>query len=277
MPNSAIQETCIFVGCGDMGGAMLAGWIEAGSLDPAKTFVVVRTPKRRAELTDTFKVTCFKSVTDVNVNVDLVILAVTPDVMLPVIKDLSENPSFKDALFVSIAAGLTTATLEEALPQGSRVVRTMPNLPLVVKEGATTLCSSRTSTSQDVALVKTLFEDIGEAWVVDEDQINATSTISGSGPGYVAAIIEALTTAGEEQGLSGDLAYELALQMIYGTASQLKQTNETATKLRESMTKYYGSTAAALEAMYGAGLTSVFSKGVAAAVARSKELAECSQ
>lgn len=277
MPNRAIAEKCLFIGCGDMGGAMLEGWIEAGSLDPKNTFVVVRTPARREEITKKFGVVCFESVAEIDMPIDVAILAVTPDVMLSVIADLKDNVSFAATLFVSIAAGITTATLEGALPTGARVVRTMPNLPLSVKAGATTLCSSKTSTPADIELVKMLFDDIGKAWVVDEGQINATVTISGSGPGYMAAIIEALTSAGAEQGLSADLAYEMALQTMYGTALRLKETEETATELRESMTKYYGTTAAALEAMYEAGLASVFSKGVAAAVRRSEELAECKQ
>lgn len=268
---------CIFIGCGEMGCAMLEGWIKAGSLDPGTTSVVVRNPQRGEELARTFGVGSFESVKEVDEKVDLAVLAVTPQAILEVIADLKDNESFGGSLFVSIAAGVTTATLEEALPEGTRVVRTMPNLPLAVHQGATTLCASKTSTPEDVALVKALLEDIGEAWVVDEEQINATSTISGSGPGYLAAMIEALVKAGEEQGLSGKLAYELALQTVYGTALQLKETGQTATELREAMTKYYGSTAAALETMYAAGFDEVFGKGIAAAIRRAKELAQCSQ
>lgn len=270
-------DTCVFIGCGEMGGAMLEGWLAASMLEASRVSAVVRTEQRCEALTQQYGITCHTSIDAIEEAVDLAFLAVTPGVMFDVIAELADNEAFSRTLFVSIAAGLSTEALADALPQSSRLVRTMPNLPLQVRAGATVLCPARTASEEDITLVKELFDALGEAWIIEETMMDAVCALSGSGPGYVAAMIEALTKAGEEQGLPRELSYSLAIQTVYGSSLYLKETGRSAKELMKEMTRIEGTTWAALNEMKTSGLDSVYSNGVAAAVRRSKELAQCNQ
>lgn len=269
--------TCVFIGCGEMGGAMLDGWLTAETFEASEVSVVVRTEQRRDALMQQYGIICHATSDEIKDAVDLAFLAVTPGAMFDVLAELADNEAFSKTLFVSIAAGLSTESLTDALPQTSRLVRTMPNLPLQVRAGATVLCPARTATEEDITLVKELFDVLGEAWIIEEGMMDAVCALSGSGPGYVAAMIEALAKAGEQQGLSRVLSYNLAIQTVYGSSLYLKETGRNAEELIKEMTRIEGTTWAALHEMNALGLDSVYSNGVAAAVRRSKELAQCNQ
>lgn len=269
----------VFIGGGKMGEALLGGWIasENAPADNLSSFnftVVEPTEKRRTYLDETYGVQCVADVTQA-IAADIVVLAVKPQIIMDVVKDLSGLEAYKSALFISIAAGVGTESLIETLPEQSRLVRVMPNLPLVVCAGASVVCPSAYSTSVDVELVRDLFACLGYAEIVEENLMDAACALSGSGPAYVAAVIEALVKAGVRQGLPKPLAESLALQTVFGTSLQLKITEQSAQALREAVSSPGGTTLAALAAMEAAGLDNVFDQGVAAAVQRSKELATC--
>ena len=271
------------VGGGKMGEAIMAGLIAsecaiAHGLD-ADCFVVADPgDERRAFLEDRYGVLCVPDAACIE-GADVVVLAVKPQVMMGVLEGISALPAYSGGangpLFVSIAAGLTTQRLEGALPENARLVRVMPNMPLQVSAGATAVTGGSCVTAKDVELVSQLFSCLGCACVVDESLMDAVCAVSGSGPAYVAAMVEALRDAGVKQGLDCDLAEALALQTVYGTAKVLVDTGQTAAYLRESVCSPGGTTLAALDAMNEAGFSGVFDAGVAAAVRRSKELSEC--
>ena len=274
----------LIIGGGKMGEAILAGWIAsdaapADAIDPSSVTVVEPNGERRAFLEQAHGVA---GVSDVRAAqaADVVVLAVKPQVMMAVLADLAANPALSGAsaplpLFVTIAAGLPTGRIEAALPAGSALVRVMPNMPLSVSAGASGVCKGGNATDEQVRYVADLFGCLGRAVVVDEADMDVVCAISGSGPAYVAAMIEALRDAGAAQGLDASLAETLALQTVLGTAQLISQTGASVAATRESICSPGGTTIAALEAMDAAGFDEVFAAGVDAAVKRAKELSQC--
>ena len=267
------------IGGGKMGEAIMGGWISSAE-SPANVLAagnfVVADPggDRRAYLESTYGVRCVGQASDIDA-ADIVILAVKPQVMMGALESIAEIPAYKGCLFVSIAAGMTTKRLSSALPPEARLVRTMPNTPLLVGFGATAVCGSSSSTEDDVLIVQELFACLGRAFVVDEGDMDAVGAVSGSGPAYVAAMIEALASAGANEGLSAELSEELAVQTVLGTSELMCKTGQSAEQVRISVCSPGGTTLAALEAMDKAGLSRAYEAGVSAAVQRSKELGAC--
>ncbi|MEG1826343.1 MAG: pyrroline-5-carboxylate reductase [Gordonibacter sp.] len=271
------------IGGGKMGEAIMGGWIAASEhpadrLTAANFTVANPGEERRVYLQGRYGVACVADARAIE-GADVVVLAVKPQVMMGVLEQIAEVPAYvggKDGpLFVSIAAGLCTERLEGALPAGARLVRTMPNTPLLVGAGATTVAGGAQADEADVALVRDLFACLGAAYVIDEDDMDATGAVSGSGPAYVAALIEALRDGGAAQGLEAGLAEALAQQTVYGTALLMRETGQDAQTTRVAVCSPGGSTLAALAAMEEAGFARSLDAGVAAAVCRSKELGQC--
>ena len=276
----------VIVGGGKMGEAILSGWLAsdaapADSIEAADIVAVDPTPERRAYLEGTYGIACVADVADLPADCkpDVVVLAVKPQVMMGVLESIAHTPAFQESddgagpLFVSIAAGLTTERIAAALPQGAPLVRVMPNMPLMVGAGASGVCGGANATSDQVQYVADLFGCLGRAVVVDESHMDAVCAVSGSGPAYVAALVEHLRDAGAAQGLDPELAEVLALQTVLGTARLIDETALTPQTAREAVCSPGGTTLAALDAMNEQGFSQVIDAGVAAAVQRSKELA----
>lgn len=283
MGEAGIERIAV-IGGGKMGEAIMGGWIAASSAPAdafgADSFVVAdHGQDRREYLHERYGVACVADACEVQGRVDLVLLSVKPQVMMGVLESISDMAAYAGGadgpLFVSIAAGLSTERLEDALPDGARLVRVMPNTPLLVGAGASTVAAGAGASESDVELVRGLFACMGDAFIVDEGAMDAAGAVSGSGPAYVAAMIEALRDAGARQGLDPALAESLALQTVYGTASLMKQTGQDPATTRIAVCSPGGTTLAALAAMDQAGFEHVFDVGVEAAVRRSKELASC--
>jgi pyrroline-5-carboxylate reductase len=150
----------------------------------------------------------------------------------------------------------------------------MPNLPLVVGKGTTAICSSKRATKEEVKLVCALFGCLGVALEVDEIDMDTVCALSGSGPAYVAAMIESLSEAGRAAGLTKEVSQELVINTVYGSASLLKETGQDPAEFRTAVSSPGGTTLAALEAMNKAGYAEIYAQGVKAAIDRSKELEE---
>ncbi|MDO4182508.1 MAG: pyrroline-5-carboxylate reductase [Coriobacteriia bacterium] len=270
----------LIVGGGKMGEAILSGLLasqqQPAAVLTAENFLVADPgQERRDYLQQTYGVRCVAQAQQAEA-ADVVILAVKPQVMMDVLAGMREQPAFAGGaagpLFISIAAGMATNRLEAALPQDARVVRTMPNTPLMVAKGAVAVCPGSLVGPADVETVRSLFACLGLACVVDESQMDAICAISGSGPAYVAHLVEVLRDAGVEQGLNAQLAQDMALQMVYGTAALMLETGQSPEATRISVCSPGGTTLAALDAMQEAGFDQVIFKGVDAAVKRGEEL-----
>ena len=269
------------IGGGKMGEAILAGWIAArdgAAAGISAESIVVAEPgaEKRAALEAAYGVECVADGSEI-LRTDIVVIAVKPQVIDDVLASLADKRGYAGGaagpLFVSIAAGVTTARIESILAPGSRVVRTMPNLPLQVGAGATGVAGGANAADGDVELVRALFACLGEAVVVSEDQLDAVCAVSGSGPAYVAALIEAMADAGEACGLDRALAERLALQTAFGTAKVLLETGQGVGEFKQAVCSPGGTTVAALDAMAASGFEVSIAHGVKAAAARSKELA----
>lgn len=274
----------LVVGGGKMGEAILSGWIAsdaspADCISAASVQVVDPGDERRAYLHEAHGVECVRDVSEVATVPDVVVLAVKPQVMMGVLRSIAQLAPFQGGadgpLFVSIAAGLTTQALSAELPAGAPLVRVMPNMPLSIGAGASGVCGGATASDDQVSYVAALFGCLGRAVVVNEADMDVVCAISGSGPAYVAAMIESLRDAGVEHGLSAELAEALALQTVLGTAQLISETGVSPADARISVCSPGGTTLAALDAMNAAGFNDVFQAGVTAAVERSKELAQC--
>jgi pyrroline-5-carboxylate reductase len=265
----------LLVGGGKMGEALLAGWLRGG-LSADAAFVVEPDAARRSALATVHGVTAAPKASDLppTTRPGAVVLAVKPQVMdaaLPGLRSLLDA----DTLVVSIAAGKPLALFEQALGASIGIVRAMPNTPAAVGRGVTVLCANGATTEAQRELAARLMAAVGSThWIADEDLMHAVTAVSGSGPAYVFHLIEALAAAGVAAGLPPELAMELARGTVTGAGELAARSAEDAATLRANVTSPGGTTAAALEVlMAGDGLTPLLTRAVAAAAARSRELA----
>lgn len=202
---------------------------------------------------------------------NIVVIAVKPQDAEATLAEIAPKID-KSVLILTVAAGLHSSFYESRLAEGTRVVRAMPNTPAVVARGATAIAKGALATDADLQLVTAMLRATGLVVRVDEDQIDAVIAVSGSGPAYFFAFVEALVEAGVAQGLDRVLSTQLAAQTFVGAAHLLMQSGETPQELRRQVSSPGGTTLAALEAMKHAGLQDVVSAGANAAARRSKEL-----
>lgn len=262
--------TLAVIGGGRMGEAIVAGLISRGALDAGSVAVAEPNEARR----EVFASQGVPTVTDgheIIMHAEFVLLAVKPQVIEAVLAHLADDVT-PGTVVISIAAGISTARLEALLPEGTPVVRVMPNTPAMVGAGMAVVSGGSETTEEQVERVRQLFEAVGEAMVVEERSQDAATAISGSGPAYMATVIDALARAGVAQGLSRDVAQRLAIQTMKGTAELLAVSGMHPQELVDGVSSPGGTTVAALEALEAGGLRPAISAGVAAAVKRAKEL-----
>jgi pyrroline-5-carboxylate reductase len=260
----------VLLGCGRMGGAMLEGWLAAG-LPPASATVIEPSPSDAAR---SLMARGVRHAAAAPASAAVVVLAVKPQVMadaLPAVAGLA-GPS---TLFLSIAAGKPVAFFEAALGAATPIVRAMPNTPAAVGRGVTALIGNAAA-AERLPLAEALCAAVGETVRLErEDQMDAVTAVSGSGPAYVFHLIEALAAAGEAEGLSPELAMRLARATVCGAGELAFASTETAAALRHAVTSPGGTTAAGLSRLMDpdSGLGPLMRRVVAAAAARSRELA----
>jgi len=204
---------------------------------------------------------------------EVVVLAVKPQKMAEVLSSIHSAVT-PQHLLVSIAAGIPLAKLARELPSGTRLVRVMPNTPCLIARGAS--CYSRwpTATEEDGQLVQKLLESVGSAWEVEEQQLDAVTGLSGSGPAFVYSMIEALALGGQEVGLPANLSLQLAAQTVHGAAEMVLATELEPSVLRNQVTSPGGTTLAGLEALAKLAGPAAFQAAVVAATNRSIQLGQ---
>ncbi|WP_216916908.1 pyrroline-5-carboxylate reductase [Nocardia noduli] len=260
------------IGGGRIGEALIAGLLESGRA--SKDLVVVETYKDRAELiAERFGVRVTDSVTDAAVGADLLVIAVKPGDVDTVLTQLGKADlgGDKDQVLVSLAAGVPTARLEAKLPAGFPVVRVMPNTPMLVGQGMSVLAPGRYTRPEQLALVNELLASVGRVATVAESQMDAVTALSGSGPAYFFLVVEALVEGGVGLGLTREVATQLVVQTMIGSAALLDDSGQSAVELRAAVTSPAGTTAAALRELERGGLRSAFMEALHAAKDRSAE------
>ncbi|WP_405178441.1 pyrroline-5-carboxylate reductase [Nocardia sp. NBC_01377] len=260
------------IGGGRIGEALIAGLLESGRA--SKDLVVVETYKDRAELiAERFGVRVTDSVTDAAVGADLLVIAVKPGDVDTVLTQLGKADlgGDKDQVLVSLAAGVPTARLEAKLPAGFPVVRVMPNTPMLVGQGMSVLAPGRYTRPEQLAVVNELLASVGRVATVAESQMDAVTALSGSGPAYFFLVVEALVEGGVGLGLTREVATQLVVQTMIGSAALLDDSGQSAVELRAAVTSPAGTTAAALRELERGGLRSAFMEALHAAKDRSAE------
>lgn len=264
----------VLVGCGNMGYAMLSGWLKSGRLAAGETFVVEPNAelRARAEKLGSGAAADASGIPE-NVAPVLVIFAVKPQVMRDVVAAYARFTG-AGATFLSIAAGTPIALFEELLGPSAPVMRCMPNMPAAIGKGMMVVVSNARVTAATKAFVLDLLSASGEvATVEDEALMDAVTAVSGSGPAYVFHFIEALTAAAEAVGLPAETARLLAMQTVHGAASLAAESGEDPAVLRKQVTSPNGTTAAALDVfMTDDRLKRLVLEAVEAAQRRSVEL-----
>lgn len=257
----------VLLGCGKMGSAMLAGWLERGL--PAGSVSVV----------DPYPSDWLQG-TGVEINQPLpkspaiVLIAVKPQMMgaaLPNMQLLGGG----DTLFVSVAAGTSIATFEDILGADTPIVRAMPNTPAAIGRGITAIVGNGSARAADLDSAELLLAAVGQVVRLDDEaQMDAVTGVSGSGPAYVFHLIETLAAAGQAQGLPAELAMQLAKATVAGAGALAEEAQESPCQLRVNVTSPNGTTQAALEVLMDetSGFPVLLKRAVEAAAERSREL-----
>ncbi len=268
------METRIgFVGMGQMGRALAAGFVQAGLIKGDQ--IVAADPARAATDQLLASVPGTQVVEDngaVVAGADVVILAVKPQLMQRIASKIAAEGQ-GDKLFVSIAAGVPLARLTDWLGC-ERVIRVMPNTPSLIGKGAAAYCAGPGATGEDLKLVGRLLGCVGLAVEVEERLIDAVTGLSGSGPAFVYTVIEAMSDGGVKMGLPRDTATALAAHTVQGAAEMVLATKEHTAVLRDRVTSPGGTTIAGLTELERGGLRAALIAAVEAAARRSLELAQ---
>lgn len=270
-----LDGTLLLAGAGNMGYALLSGWLEGG-LDPRRIFVQEPAPHPRIkEELDVRGVRMHAEIAALPDPPAVLLLAVKPQVVDAVLPQLAGLVGDRTVV-VSIAAGRRIAGLAAQLPDGTAVVRAMPNTPASVGRGITVAVGNAHVTVAHRDTCDRLLRAVGEvAWVDDEGLMDAVTAVSGSGPAYVFHLAECLADAGVAAGLAPELAQRLARATVAGAGELLHRSDLDAATLRRNVTSPGGTTAAALDVLMAAsGLPELMRKAVGAAAQRSRELAK---
>lgn len=260
-----------FIGAGKMGSAIIKGILAAGLVDRSRLAASDPVEVLGKALVEETGVRFTQDNAALVEASDIVVLAVKPQVMDGMLKDLAAA-SLGDRLWISIAAGVPISRIEGFLPEGARVVRVMPNTPCLVGQAASAYSGGRWARGEDLHKVGEIFSSVGLAVAVDEHHLDAVTALSGSGPAYVFLFIESLTAGGVRMGLGRDVALKLALQTVYGSAVMARDAKEHLAELRDAVTSPAGTTAAGLFALEQGAFRATVMEAVAQATERSEAL-----
>lgn len=267
------DKTLAVIGTGMMGGALARGLFRAGTMPSANVRLFDTHESKAIALAAHLGPGARASPTAqaAVAGADLVLLAVKPPMVAEVLAELA--PSLNTShLVISIAAGVRLEKMESLLPDDVPVIRTMPNTPCLVGQGATALCRGTHATPEHLRLAESLFASVGLSVEVPERLLDAVTGLSGSGPAYVYLMIEALADGGVKEGLTRDTARLLAAQTVLGAAQMVLSSDEHPAQLKDNVTTPGGTTIAALTVLERAGLRTALIDAVGAAAERSREL-----
>lgn len=278
------QQQITLLGCGKMGSAMLEGWLADTNLDANFTIIEPHQTHLgwlQGQKSVRLYADCAAANADGAPVSTMIVLAVKPQMMDDAIGGLG-NMKHADCAYLSIAAGISTDWLKQRVGDAAIVIRAMPNTPAAIGKGITALYADAPNQASNQApnqarnLASQLLAAVGQVvHVQDEALMDGVTALSGSGPAYVFLLVEAMTEAGIKAGLPDDLAAELAKATVCGAGALMAAVDTAPAILRENVTSKGGTTAAALAVlMADDGLTSLMTKAVAAAKARSTELGE---
>ena len=260
-----------FLGAGNMGEAMIKGLLQAGLVDAKAVCATDVRADRLGQLAREYGIRTEASNTALVAGSDVVILAVKPQIMGAVLKEIGGTVD-AGKLLISVAAGVHTRTLRGHLGKPARLIRVMPNTPALVLEGVTAIARADGLDPGDLETAQQLFGAVGRTVVLDEDALDAVTGLSGSGPAYVAIVIESLADGGVKMGLDRATAMTLAVQTVLGSAKLIRETGLHPGQLKDMVASPGGTTIAGVAALEEGGARRTFISAVEKATERSREL-----
>ncbi len=261
-----------FIGSGNMGEAMISGLINSGACKPENIFCSDVRAEKLQEINSKFGVQISTSNTEVATRSDIVILAIKPQIMVPVLQEIKDSLDMSK-IVISIAAGVPLAAIESCLNKDLRLIRVMPNVAVAVREGASAIAAGEHTRKEDIDLAMAIFNSVGKCIFLKENNLmDAVTGLSGSGPAYIFLIVDALADAGVKMGLSRQDSLLLASQTILGAAKLLIETGDHPGRLKDSVTSPGGTAIAGLHTLEKGGLRTTLINAVEAATLRSEEL-----
>lgn len=263
-----------FIGSGNMGEAMISGLIDSGTSRPENIMCSDIQEDKLREISAKFGVHTSTSNIEVATASDIVILAIKPQIMVPVLQEIKDCLDMTK-IIISIAAGVPLTAIETCLNKDLRLIRVMPNVAVSVREGAAAIAAGDHTHKEDVDLAMAIFNSVGKSIFLKENNLmDAVTGLSGSGPAYIFMIVDALADAGVRVGLARKDALLLASQTILGAAKMLIETGEHPGALKDSVTSPGGTAIAGLHTLEMGGLRTTLINAVQAATQRSVELGE---
>jgi pyrroline-5-carboxylate reductase len=260
-----------FIGGGNMAEAIARGGISAGLFKPAELFVADPSDARRSLLSSELGITATAESAEAAAASESILLAVKPQKIEEALRQIKPVLS-ASSLIISIVAAVSTSLIEKHLGSNARVVRVMPNTPVLVGAGASGLCRGSAATDADMQFAISIFGACGTVVTVPEAMMDALTSLSGSGPAYVFYLAEAMAAAGVTLGLPASEAQLLARQTIIGAGRLLEQSADSAAELRRKVTSPGGFTEAAINSMAAQRFADIIASALSAAVKRGSEL-----
>jgi pyrroline-5-carboxylate reductase len=260
-----------FIGAGNMGEALIKGLVAANLVPPEAIYASDVRIERLRTLEQQYGVRLLQDNAELIRQADVVILAVKPQIMAPVVRQISATVTRKK-LLISIAAGVSTMTIRAALGKDARLIRVMPNTPALVLEGVTAIAKAEGLEPGDLDTASEIFSAVGRVVTLDEELMDAVTGLSGSGPAYVALVIESLADGGVKMGLDRVTAMTLATQTVLGAARLMLETGLHPGALKDMVSSPGGTSIAGVHALEEGGIRHTFMTAVERATLRSREL-----
>lgn len=244
-----------FIGCGNMGKAILGGIINSGKIALENIFVSTRSEESKLKIENEFKIKASLDNNEVTAFSDILFLAVKPNIFKDVLKEISNNIN-RDTLVVSIAAGVTVKDIEDILGQDKKIVRTMPNTPALVGEAMSAVCFNKNLNDEEIKDICNIFNMFGKYEILEEKYFHAFIALCGSSPAYVFMFIEAMADAAVKLGIPRSKAYKMAEQSILGSAKLALETGKHPGELKDMVCSPSGTTIEAVIELENSGFRS---------------------
>lgn len=268
-----MEKKIAFIGCGNMGQAILNGLIASGQVAASNIYVYTPTTANVSRLQQQFGIIPAQTACQAVQTADIIFAAVKPHILLSVMADLTGHLP-DNALIVSVAAGVTLAQLSAVLGSQRKIIRAMPNTPALVNAAMTSVSPNANVNQQEISQILTLFRCCGEAELIDESLIHAVIGVSGSAPAYVFMFIEAMADAAVLGGMSRQKAYRFAAQAVMGAAKMVLETGSHPGLLKDQVCSPAGTTIEAVRALENHGLRAAVISAISKCMEKSRMLSQ---
>ncbi len=262
-----------FIGAGNMATSIIGGLIDNGF--EGSILAADKDREKLADLKNRFGVSTTIDNKEAISKADIIVLAVKPQIMKMVCTEFSDQAQENKPMFISIAAGLESETINQWLGGDLAIVRCMPNTPALLQAGASGLFANHLVSGSQKRIAQSIFDSVGTTvWVEDENMLHAVTAVSGSGPAYYFLFMEAMQKAGESLGLSPEISAQLTAQTALGAAKMVQQTDDSAETLRQKVTSPNGTTEKAIKSFEQDGIRQIIHQAMLECVKRSEELSQ---